>query len=156
MFCFFRFRGDENPRAEHQGKEEALICFTVVCRLREAQVWVQNPSCHVKLFRFRGDENLFVRKEIYNKKIPTAFAIGIFGAATQIRTGDLILTKDVLYQLSHSSVFFSQRVILYHKDSGLSIGFRKVFLIFLLFFEKGVESFRHPIDSRARIRYNIR
>ena len=27
-----------------------------------------------------------------------------FGAATQIRTGDLILTKDVLYQLSHSSV----------------------------------------------------
>ena len=25
------------------------------------------------------------------------------GAATQIRTGDLILTKDVLYQLSHSS-----------------------------------------------------
>ncbi len=28
-----------------------------------------------------------------------------FGAATQIRTGDLILTKDVLYQLSHSSIF---------------------------------------------------
>ena len=27
----------------------------------------------------------------------------LFGAATQIRTGDLILTKDVLYQLSHSS-----------------------------------------------------
>ena len=27
-----------------------------------------------------------------------------FGAATQIRTGDLILTKDVLYQLSHSSI----------------------------------------------------
>ncbi len=27
-----------------------------------------------------------------------------FGAATQIRTGDLILTKDVLYQLSHSSM----------------------------------------------------
>ena len=28
---------------------------------------------------------------------------GLSGAATQIRTGDLILTKDVLYQLSHSS-----------------------------------------------------
>ena len=26
------------------------------------------------------------------------------GAAIQIRTGDLILTKDVLYQLSHSSI----------------------------------------------------
>ena len=29
---------------------------------------------------------------------------GLSGAATRIRTGDLILTKDVLYQLSHSSV----------------------------------------------------
>ena len=28
---------------------------------------------------------------------------GIFGADNQIRTGDLILTKDVLYQLSHIS-----------------------------------------------------
>ena len=27
-----------------------------------------------------------------------------FGAATRIRSGDLILTKDVLYQLSHSSI----------------------------------------------------
>ena len=29
---------------------------------------------------------------------------GVSGAATRIRTGDLILTKDVLYQLSHSSI----------------------------------------------------
>ena len=34
---------------------------------------------------------------------PIGSAFG-FGAATQIRTGDLILTKDVLYQLSHSSI----------------------------------------------------
>ena len=27
------------------------------------------------------------------------------GAATQIRTGDLILTKDALYLLSYSSIF---------------------------------------------------
>ena len=27
----------------------------------------------------------------------------LFGAANQIRTGDLVLTKDVLYHLSHSS-----------------------------------------------------
>ncbi len=33
----------------------------------------------------------------------------LFGAATQIRTGDLILTKDVLYQLSHSSNLSSLR-----------------------------------------------
>ena len=36
-----------------------------------------------------------------NGRCPTG--ISHFGAATQIRTGDLILTKDVLYQLSHSS-----------------------------------------------------
>ena len=34
----------------------------------------------------------------------TARSLDFFGAATQIRTGDLILTKDVLYQLSHSSI----------------------------------------------------
>ena len=38
-------------------------------------------------------------------KSPEAKPRGLFGAATQIRTGDLILTKDVLYQLSHSSMF---------------------------------------------------
>ena len=38
-------------------------------------------------------------------KNPSTFVNGFsFGAATQIRTGDLILTKDVLYQLSHSSI----------------------------------------------------
>ena len=39
-----------------------------------------------------------------NEKILKAELSGFFGAATQIRTGDLILTKDVLYQLSHSSM----------------------------------------------------
>ena len=37
------------------------------------------------------------------KPKPPAKSRGFSGAATQIRTGDLILTKDVLYQLSHSS-----------------------------------------------------
>ena len=34
---------------------------------------------------------------------PSSFDEGFFGAATGIRTRDLILTKDVLCQLSHSS-----------------------------------------------------
>ena len=42
--------------------------------------------------------------EIVIKSKKTAELSGFFGATTQIRTGDLILTKDVLYQLSHSSV----------------------------------------------------
>lgn len=33
------------------------------------------------------------------------------GAARQIRTADLILTKDVLYHLSHSSVFNNAKVL---------------------------------------------
>ena len=37
-------------------------------------------------------------------KKPVIIAItGFFGAADQIRTGDLILTKDALYRLSYSS-----------------------------------------------------
>ena len=35
---------------------------------------------------------------------PRELPLGLSGAATRIRTGDLILTKDVLYQLSHSSI----------------------------------------------------
>ena len=38
---------------------------------------------------------------------PSSYDEGFIGAATRIRTGDLILTKDVLYQLSHSSAFVS-------------------------------------------------
>ena len=44
------------------------------------------------------------RKPLYKTKAPTVFRRGFFGAAIQIRTGDLVLTKDALYQLSHSSV----------------------------------------------------
>ncbi len=43
----------------------------------------------------------------------------VVGAATQIRTGDLILTKDVLYQLSHSSIvrgYFPMTQIIIPKD----------------------------------------
>ena len=40
----------------------------------------------------------------YKNQKPRSFDRGFSGAATQIRTGDLILTKDVLYQLSHSSI----------------------------------------------------
>ena len=36
-------------------------------------------------------------------KKPRRYCIRAFGAAGQIRTGDLILTKDALYLLSYSS-----------------------------------------------------
>ncbi len=50
-----------------------------------------------------------------------------FGAVNQIRTGDLVLTKDVLYRLSHNSkpmeklpVYFSTDFILYRRRTDLS------------------------------------
>ena len=39
-----------------------------------------------------------------NKTAPLLGCCFVVGAATRIRTGDLMLTKHVLYQLSHSSV----------------------------------------------------
>ena len=47
---------------------------------------------------------LLVWKVLNKTKAPREKPSGLLGAATQIRTGDLILTKDVLYQLSHSSI----------------------------------------------------
>ena len=44
------------------------------------------------------------------KKAPLLGCFFRVGAATRIRTGDLMLTKHVLYQLSHSSL--SSTVIL--------------------------------------------
>ena len=84
-----------------------LLVFYYV--LRRLYFYVSHPlrhanprkPCHTKAFR------------VYNN--PTKFASLIdlfelggvvhFGAADQIRTGDLILTKDALYRLSYSSEF---------------------------------------------------
>ena len=42
------------------------------------------------------------------KKKTSPFGLAsFFGAATQIRTGDLILTKDALYLLSYSSKLYA-------------------------------------------------
>ena len=41
--------------------------------------------------------------------------IGIFGAAKQIRTADLVITNDVLYHLSYSSIFYAADFHLRHK-----------------------------------------
>ena len=38
----------------------------------------------------------------HNKKAPR-YPVKLSGAVNQIRTGDLVLTKDVLYRLSHNS-----------------------------------------------------
>ena len=51
------------------------------------------------------------------------------GAVNQIRTGDLVLTKDVLYRLSHNSrchLKLSFRVVL--RDSFCIIAWRKNFV----------------------------
>ena len=51
---------------------------------------------------------------------------GFFGAVTQIRTGDLILTKDALYRLSYISKCVAAEVIIQDK-----VAFGKRFFKFL-------------------------
>ena len=46
------------------------------------------------------------KMRIKSKK-PRRYCIQAFGAAGQIRTGDLILTKDALYLLSYSSKVYA-------------------------------------------------
>lgn len=49
------------------------------------------------------------------------FRVFYVGATDLIRTGDLLITSELLYRLSHSSTLRSlQRVIFYHKSRELS------------------------------------
>ena len=70
-----------------------------------------------------------------------------FGAATRIRTGDLVLTKDALYQLSHSSAV-SQLPCHYNK--------RKPFCQYLILknFKKNIEKISFPYHS-IRERFSL-
>ena len=54
---------------------------------------------------------------------------GIIGAANQNRTDDLILTKDVLYQLSHSSVSLKSTCIIISENLSFVKSFLKFFWI---------------------------
>ena len=72
---------------------------------------------------------------------------GFSGAATQIRTGDLILTKDVLYQLSHSSKsqeYFLVTLIIITKIYGFVNSFTEFILgkCYFLFIRLSVCDFR--------------
>ena len=88
---------------------------------REARIAaLDNPEVRA-IFIQRG------RRKLYKKPKPRGITSGLSGAATRIRTGDLILTKDVLYQLSHSSkvtkIFLHDSLIITNK-----FGFVNTFL----------------------------
>ena len=80
----------------------------------------------------------FVRRAIKNQS-PEVLPSGLSGAATRIRTGDLILTKDVLYQLSHSSVsqeyFLVTQIIISKKIPFVNM-FSRLFLRNFFFYFK--------------------
>ena len=74
--------------------------------------FLQKSPCKNRFFHIQSICAYRKRHSCFSKtlflcknKNPTAIAAGLFsaGAANQSRTDDLILTKDVLYQLSHSS-----------------------------------------------------
>ena len=59
------------------------------------------------------------------------FPIGADGGT---RTRDLLITNQLLYQLSHISVAFFTTAVLYHKQWKFARGFRKIFRIFFPWF----------------------
>ena len=87
-----------------------------------------------------------LQKPIKNQS-PEGLPSGLSGAATRIRTGDLILTKDVLYQLSHSSIsqeYFLVTQIIIAKNFAFVNMFSRLFLrnfffCFKLFKKSGIQ-----------------
>ncbi len=75
---------------------------------------------------------LIIKKE---KALESFDSRACVGAANQSRTDDLMLTKHVLYQLSHSSVSHSTIVIIPQSKSFVNT-FLKVFLKKLIFSKK--------------------
>ena len=57
--------------------------------------------CRRSVFGASGLQNGISERR---KKPVISRITGFFGAVTQIRTGDLILTKDALYRLSYNSI----------------------------------------------------
>ena len=67
-------------------------------------------SFDFQLFRFLSCYFLFITQKHHTfvwRFCCASFSSTHFGAARQIRTADLILTKDALYLLSYSSIFTS-------------------------------------------------
>ena len=64
------------------------------------------------------------------------------GADNQIRTGDLMLTKHVLYQLSHiSKLFLTTITIIYYTSDFVNRFFKLFFKKYLIFFHNVIQWF---------------
>ena len=94
-----------------------------LCAL-QASLQIFERGMRTGFFAERKSSARIVDSDSKTKKAPY-WVLFCFGAATQIRTGDLILTKDVLYQLSHSSALNSAHCLLYQKKKEKSIGLCK-------------------------------
>ena len=74
----------------------------------------------------------------------------VYGAANRIRTDDLVITNDVLYRLSYSSIAISQRRYYNKKSPRCQVLFRKyftffVFCEFFVFFYENDEKYTPPL-----------
>ena len=74
-----------------------------------AAALVRNDMQFTVVLRCSKNEKPALSYNSKKQKYPRQSRLGyfLFGAASQIRTGDLILTKDALYRLSYSSIFDS-------------------------------------------------
>ena len=87
---------------------------------------------------------------------PEGFPSGLSGAATRIRTGDLILTKDVLYQLSHSSIpqgcLLVTQTIISNISQFVNTFYKKTKKYFFTYFS-AITLSMHPLISDVITRY---
>ena len=94
-------------------KNTTLVVFFLICAKFFAQICtislklcVEPVVCARRLRILRALIAFSCRQQLHNPW--TNFVHG-FGADDQTWTGDLILTKDVLYHLSHISIFWRKR-----------------------------------------------
>ena len=102
MYCRDEYIGKVNF-----GKENYTQVFIKdedvrTCRL-QASLTRLRGTCELDFVAKRRNA-VRIGQQLQKNQKPRPDGRGFSGAATQIRTGDLILTKDVLYQLSHSSI----------------------------------------------------
>ena len=90
--CCYRAADGKRRRWEHE-------VFSIAERRRQAPRTISKKLCKC------------VQKTLHTLKKHDVFVVFFSGAADQTWTGDLILTKDVLYLLSHSSVFVNAQLL---------------------------------------------
>ena len=76
------------------------------------------------------------------------------GAGGRTRTPDLLITNQLLYQLSYTSISL-QRMLLYHRDKLMSIPFFKKIIIYFSYVSGVCLGSDPHVRARLRLRFSV-